>query len=347
MNNSIYEAINICLQKNIPFVSYIMPNDTKINFFSNPTESYSSDTKFYVNFFADKSNDLIKISNEFDANETIKYLKDSEPLLKPFIEPHSKSTTFESYSIQISKIISLLNNIDGKIVLSRSICDNSIDFNWGKIALKYFQEFPSTFRYIYYTRQTGCWIGASPEIIFKHNKNEDIFETMSLAGTRKISSYNNETWDNKNKEEHDYVTRYIVNILSGLGLKPFIHQAENINFGKIEHLCNRITSTLNNKKPIDVIATLSPTPALAGYPIDFAIENITILEEHPRYCYGGYVAIEDSTCFDAYVNLRCVHFNNKKYCIYSGGGITIDSNATDEWDETESKAYVLKQILTQ
>ena len=345
MNNIILEAINICIQKNIPFVAYIMPEESNINFFSNPSESFYSDTKFYVNFFADKSGNLIQINKEFDANETINRLKDSNPLPNPSIEPHSISTTFESYSIQISKITSILNNIDGKVVLSRSICDNSTNFNWGQIALEYFQKFPNTFRYIYYTKPTGCWIGSSPEIIFKHKKSENFFETMSLAGTRKIAASNCNQWDKKNIDEHDYVTNFIVDVLENMGLTPIVHQSENLNFGQIEHLCNRITSTLNNIKPIDVVTALSPTPALAGYPVQFALEHISKMEEHPRFCYGGFIA--DSIGFNAYVNLRCAHFNNEKYCIYSGGGITINSNATDEWNETESKANVLKQILNQ
>ncbi len=347
MNKTICNAINLCIQKNIPFVAYIMPNETNLIFFSNPTESFRSNTKFYVNFFADKSPKLILINNELDANETIKFLTDFASLSKPQIEPHSNSTTFESYSIQISKIKSLLDNIDGKIVLSRSICGNAINLNWGQITMEYFDKFPNTFRYIYYTKQTGCWVGASPEVIFKHKKGENTFETMSLAGTRKISSIRKYAWDKKNTAEHNYVTHYIVDILSSLGLSSTVHQSENISFGKIEHLCNRITSTLNKMQPIDIITTLSPTPALAGYPIDFAIDNIKLLEEHPRYCYGGYVAIEDNNDFNAYVNLRCVHFNRDHYCIYSGGGITIDSNANEEWDETESKSNVLTQILTQ
>lgn len=324
-----------------------MPNEAYINFFSNPTESFRSNTKFYVNFFADKSTTPIFINKEFNIDETIKLFKDSSPLPKPLIEPHTNSTTFESYRVKIAKIISLLNNIDGKIVLSRSICGKAIVLDWGQIALEYFDKFPATFRYIYYTKQTGCWIGASPEIIFKHKKTENAFETMSLAGTRKISSNRDKTWDKKNTEEHNYVTHYIVDILGNLGLTPTVHQSENISFGTIEHLCNRITSTLNDKQPIDVITALSPTPALAGYPVDFAIDNINLLEEHPRYCYGGYVAIEDNDNFNAYVNLRCVHFNSENYCLYSGGGITIDSNVNEEWNETESKSNVLTQILTQ
>lgn len=347
MNKTILEAINICTQKNIPFVAYILPDEANINFFSNPSESFYSDTKFYVNFFADKSDNLIQINKEFDADETINRLKDSKPLPNPLIEPHPNSTIFESYNIQISKITSMLNNIDGKIVLSRSICDSHNKLNWGQIALEYFQEFPNTFRYIYYTKPTGCWIGASPEIIFKHKKSEDFFETMSLAGTRKIVAFNCNQWDKKNIDEHDYVTNYIVEVLEKMGMAPIVHQSESLRFGQIEHLCNRITSTLNDINPIDVVTALSPTPALAGFPTQFALDSISKMEEHPRYCYGGFIAIEDSISFNAYVNLRCAHFNAEKYCIYSGGGITVNSNAIDEWNETESKAKVLKQILNQ
>ena len=56
----------------------------------------------------------------------------------------------------------------------------------------------------------------------------------------------------------------------------------------------------------------------------------------------GSIDSEDSSLF---VNLRCMEIKNNKALLYVGGGITKDSDAEKEWDETVSKSAVMKAIL--
>lgn len=342
MNDTIHQAINICIKKNIPFVAYILPNQSNWDFFSNPSTNINCNTKFIINTFEQHFANPLEINAELNAIETIKLLKDSEIFPYAKITPWDKSTDFCYYNASLNNLISTLKENGGKVVISRTICNSALNFNWAKISEEYFKCFPSTFRYIYFTQETGCWLGASPEILIDYNANDTTFTTMSLAGTRKA---NNQPWDNKNIEEHDYVTEYIHKTLNSMGLKVTIHQAKNLSFGDIEHLCHIITSTFEPYHFIDILKRLSPTPALAGYPMDSALKSISCIEEHPRYCYGGYVALSNKLGFKAYVNFRGVHFNQYNYCIYSGGGITAKSNIHEEWAETESKIKKLKDII--
>jgi isochorismate synthase len=48
---------------------------------------------------------------------------------------------------------------------------------------------------------------------------------------------------------------------------------------------------------------------------------------------------------DLYVNLRCVQIQDNLGHIYVGGGITIDSNAESEWQETVNKSQTINKIL--
>ena len=70
-------------------------------------------------------------------------------------------------------------------------------------------------------------------------------------------------------------------------------------------------------------------------------------EVHPRYCYAGYVGYADKKGLNIYVNLRCVHFNTERFCIYGGGGLTELSTEEAEWQEVELKTAVLRRVLTQ
>ncbi|MDE6299788.1 MAG: chorismate-binding protein, partial [Muribaculaceae bacterium] len=69
-------------------------------------------------------------------------------------------------------------------------------------------------------------------------------------------------------------------------------------------------------------------------------------ERNARGCYGGfcgpYRSAED---FTFYVNLRCAQIERERYCIYSGGGITLKSDTEKEWEETELKATTINDSL--
>ena len=344
MRKDIHQAINLCISKGIPFVAYQQPNQTEIEFFSNPTGKHNS-TKFHISFFSHIESNPLAIYNELNATETINYCNNTTFNSKSLIEPYDISTDFESYEKSINDVISILKESNGKVVISKVICEKHKITDWANIAEKYFINFDNTFRYIYYTPQTGCWLGASPEIIITKEANSDKYKTMALAGTRIKNSQTK--WDNKNITEHNFVTDYIVNSMKDIGLETIVYDAENVSFGNIEHLCHRIEIIEDRPiSPIMLAMQLSPTPALAGYPLTEALSLISKFEKHPRLCYGGYIALENEMGFCAYVNLRCAHFDQNRYCIYSGGGITKDSDAVEEWNETELKISKLKDILS-
>ena len=344
--SNIIQAINLCVSKRIPFVAYQMPNENNITFFSNPTLT-PNNKKFSIGFFGDKINNPITIHNEFNAIETIEYINkyavDQQHM--PLIYPYNITTAFSAYKQSFINVTDYLKKGITKIVLSKVICGNHNITDWSSVVLKYFNKFNSTFRYIYYTHNTGCWIGASPEVIIVKENSNNNFSTMSLAGTRKIND-KFQQWDNKNMSEHDIVTKYIVSTLREEGCVLDVSNYTSIPFGDIEHLCNHITFKCPNEiSPINLVKVLSPTPALSGYPINDSLKILEKIEAHPRYCYGGYVAVSDIDNFYSYVNLRCAHFDNKTFCIYSGGGITLESLVEEEWQETENKIVELKNIF--
>lgn len=342
------KAIAICVEKRIPFVAYCMPEASAVSFFSDPMYNNVSQrldgNKFVVGFF--EGDDRVEINAVYDAAQTVENCWNIHQLREPEISPWLISTEYMQYVSQVHQLVNKLRHRGGKVVLSRAICGSAAEVDWVKVAAKYFETFPGTFRYIYYTPETGCWIGVSPEILLKYVAGDDCFETMSLAGTRKIETGIG-AWDAKNVEEHEYVTDYISETLRGLGCKVDVAVAENIVFGCVEHLCNRIKAQVKDDMSLlDVVTQLSPTPAFAGYPKECSLRDIFRFEVHPRYCYGSYVALIDSKDFHAYVNMRCVHFNERDYCIYAGGGLTSKSVAREEWDETENKVSALKDIIS-
>ncbi len=352
ISDAIKQATSICIEYNIPFYLYQYPNNCDVVFYSNPSyrkgqwNGANTSDYFLIDFFSSELSETIGIKSEYNEYDTIE--KSSEltenAIIKEYLRPYNKSTDRCCYELQCAELINRLKKRGGKTVLSKVVCGNLQNPKWVNIVEQYFNQLVHTFRYLYFTPDTGFWFGATPEILLNYTSGSDKFVTMSLAGTR--NSQKDNSWDSKNLEEHDLVTNYIVETLSDLGINSNVKPSQNLIFGDIQHLCNIIEGEIGYNNPITVAKTLSPTPALSGYPVKDAMQDIKDLEQHPRLCYGGFVAVVTSKKTDAFVNIRCVHFDENSYCIYGGGGITAKSDVGTEWDETENKIKIIKNILS-
>ena len=349
--DEIKKAIDCCISHNIPFAVYSFPGENDMFFFANPSASeenkahFDERTEFIVSFFNNDYPYTVGIKPEMTAVELLQIAATLETKASPEISPWTRDTEYLQYCSQAHQIINDLKRVGGKTVLSRVIT-GKITRKCSDVIEEYFNANIEAFCYSYMTQETGCWLGATPEILYEHKLGNSYFETMSLAGTR-LSSMHNYPWDYKNIEEHNYVTEYISSTLLNLGYDVYVGNEETIQYGTIEHLCHRINAKINNGKTVDLLNRLSPTPAVAGYPLEYALDDIMHYEAHPRYCYAGYVGIADKKGLHIYVNLRCAHFNSERFCIYGGGGLTELSIEEDEWQEVELKTAVLRRILTE
>lgn len=251
------------------------------------------------------------------------------------------STQRKEYEDVVATLAAHHAQAGGKTVYARRIADPTARVDWPAVARDYFDAYPDTFRYFFVTPDQGCWLGASPELLMRRPAGGAQMEFMALAGTLRDDRAD---WDPKNVEEHAYVTRFIVETLASQGVAATVADATEVSFGTLRHLCHRISAPYSGS-PLPLLLSLSPTPALAGYPRDEAAGRIARIEP-PRSLYGGYVGVNAPDGFLAYVNLRCVQFNpDGGYCIYAGGGITGQSSPADEWEETEAKSATLRSIV--
>ena len=109
------------------------------------------------------------------------------------------------------------------------------------------------------------------------------------------------------------------------------------------------TPILSNASIKDFVSSLHPTPAVCGLPMKAAKDFIIKNEGYNREFYTGFLGALnfENEKTELFVNLRCMQYvENKKLALYVGGGITKDSNATLEWDETENKTKTMLDVLT-
>lgn len=260
---------------------------------------------------------------------------------KPFFTTdfsHRGTTLWDDYLNAVTSVIKSIGNSDRKIVLSKQLTIGNTfkDLKHMGYALhSLFSAYPNAFRAIYFTPSTGAWCVCSPELLLEFNKDNNEIKTIALAGTRLADSAF--PWDNKNIREHQFVVNHIENSLLSLGLSPELSETETMTTGSLQHLMTRFKCPVEDISLETVLAKLHPTPAICGFPVDWAHSIINQAEKHNRECYGGYFYYKCEDKFISHVNLRCFAFTPSEITFFGGGGILSGSNPEKEWEEASAK----------
>ncbi len=251
----------------------------------------------------------------------------------------------------VKKGISHIENGDfSKVVLSRreTLLINDFDFldTFNKLASAY----TSAFAYCFYHPKVGLWLGAfSEQLIFAKGRN---FRTMAVAGSQLYVENAPTFWGSKEVTEQQLVTDFIFSNLSRVSSEIHVSEPYTLRAGNLAHIKTDITGTFNNEMQLkDVLSILHPTPAVCGFPKDVALNFIVANEGYDRRFYAGFLGElnfdfeSEEQASDLYVNLRCMEIEDNLAHIYIGGGITVDSDAESEWQETVNKSQTIKNIL--
>ncbi len=255
-----------------------------------------------------------------------------------------RSTTRSEHKEMVERTIASIRNgkLD-KCVMARIIVEEG-RVKISQLLKRLSDDHPGAFIFMYHTAEHGTWVGASPEVLLLKRGNE--IRSMALAGTRAAGS--EEEWSDKNVAEQRIVADYIARQFAESGIEPTVSAATTHRAGNVEHLMTEIRGKVSDLSEAERLAErLSPTPALAGYPVDAAIEHIEQTEPFDRGGYGGYCGVIDLYGnISLYVNLRSLRIEKEHYTLYVGGGIMPDSDPDDEWQETEMKSLTIRDALT-
>lgn len=353
--NSFTAHIKEHFQKKKPFVIYKKPLALKINCFLQNNdqldvwESYDQSGFVFAPFEEKDQKIIFSVDNSETFEVEWKGQMDFTHEIRSNTEIKEENLQDrESYINNIEKCIAYIKeSACTKIVFSRKqmihqkIGDIFVVFE--RLILKY----PSAFCYVWFHPSIGCWMGASPEKLIKTQGNQ--FETMALAGTQKYIDNVNVVWQEKEKEEQQLVTDYI---LEGLGAKVTeVSEPFTLKAGTLLHICSKIKGELEAGDNLKVLVErLHPTPAVCGLPKKTALDFIRKNEGYQRAYYSGFLGelnIDEGKCSaELFVNLRCMQIFPEQVEIYVGGGITSKSMAEKEWEETVAKTMTMRSVLS-
>lgn len=231
-----------------------------------------------------------------------------------------------------------------KVVLSRLVVEQTAAVDWSEVFKSLMVGYKDAFLFIFNSEESGLWIGASPELLLK-NGGDGVLSTMALAGTRVVAAHDVK-WDEKNVVEQRMVADYVGDKFRDVGLDFTVSAPYNRKAGAIEHICNDFrTENATPRQITNLLKLLHPTPALAGIPTAKVIDYLLETEVHSRGYYGGYIGYTNGAEFEYYVNLRSVQVGVTTSAAYVGGGITADSIAESEWEETEQKSRSILKFI--
>ena len=181
---------------------------------------------------------------------------------------------------------------------------------------------------------------------------------MALAGTQPSIDKNGEKitnaeamWRQKEIEEQSLVCRYIIGCFKKIRLREYVEDGpKTITAGNLMHLCSQFsvdTQAVNFPQLATVMLDLlHPTSAVCGMPKTPATNFILENEGYNREFYSGFLGpINIQQESHLFVNLRTMKLQNNLATLYAGCGITGDSDAEKEFQETELKCETLLSVV--
>ena len=240
-----------------------------------------------------------------------------------------------------------------KAVIAREVSVTSpepIDVHAVLLRLK--ATFGSSFRY-----SVDGFIGASPELLVAVHGST--VRSRPLAGTTPRTgdpdtdrrAADELLASEKNQIEHRVVIDMIHDTLlpwcSYLDWQP---EPSIVSVANVQHLSTELEGHLSDPRPnvLELVAALSPTPALGGFPKAEALALIAEAEGFLRGNYGGAVGWVDAAGDGTWaVAIRCAELSADRRTarLVAGGGIVAESDPLSELAETQAKLQAMLSAI--
>ncbi len=203
-------------------------------------------------------------------------------------------------------------------------------------------------------------MSASPERYIKKQGLKVISQPIKGTAKRGITAdedallKQNLAENKKEQTENVMIVDLVRNDLSKTATKASVQVEELFGiytFKQVHQMISTIVSEVSeDQNPVDIIKSTFPMGSMTGAPKLSAMKIIEEVEQSKRGVYSGAIGyFTPSNDFDFNVVIRSILYNNEqKYASFSvGSAITINANATDEYNECLLKAQAMKNVLQQ
>lgn len=367
--DSFFAALEHQYKNKLPFVVYSRPINSVIKCWLQQDDALHTTSNFTESGFVfapfDLNNESILLPQVHCQHNTLEasHIDLKKEITTTSVDEQGK----DSHLALVSKAVKTIKKGElEKVVLSRQVKKATTSDNPLTIFKRLFNAYKNAMVYCWYHPKVGLWLGATPELLFKLEGMQ--LTTIALAGTQAAQTTKEVSWNAKEIEEQQIVVDYIKKQIEPYSSRINVAETETVEAGSLLHLKSRVTSHVNAATDlISIIKALHPTPAVCGYPKEASKEFILQHENYNREYYTGflgelnlkhsrtrntnrrnvennaYAVVKKQSNF--YVNLRCMQLKQGEAIIYIGGGITKDSIAENEWEETVNKTKTMNNVL--
>lgn len=236
-----------------------------------------------------------------------------------------------------------------KVVSSREVeFTSETPYNVASILANLVDNNPNCFIFGY-EKDGRTFVGASPEILVRHRGSEIL--SYALAGTAPKDGPNAWTEEQlltntKNIIEHNIVRDRIVNTMKQITPHVTVGETGIMELSHLYHLRTIITAKDSTKSLVEWAKLLHPTPALGGEPREKALALLQEYESHERGMYAApFGFMKDMGDGIVVVAIRSALIMDNVLYAYAGCGVVADSNADEEYAETNNKMRTILDAL--
>lgn len=242
-----------------------------------------------------------------------------------------------------------------KIVLARAVeVDSPTAFSPRLIAERLADRFAGCYVY-----SVDGLVGASPELLVE--RRGTTVRSQPMAGSAQRSAdpatdaalqselLASPTYRHEHQLTIDMVHDTLLDHTSYVDFEP---EPSIVALDNVAHLATRVVGELSDP-PASVLRlqqALHPTPAVAGRPLQAAVDLIGRLEGTDRGRYAGTVGWVDGTGDGTWaVTIRCAQIapqNPHRARVHAGCGLVADSDPDRELAESEAKLEAMLPVLT-
>ncbi len=287
-----------------------------------------------------KADKILVYTQDELAKEDIEFTFIPTTILEP--APLTKQPIdYQTYKLGFDKIIEHIKA--GETYLLNYTCSTPVETT---LSLKeIYQKAHAKFK-LRFKDEFVCF---SPERFIKIEG--DTISTYPMKGTIDAAVPNaKESILSNEKEMAEHIM--VVDLLrNDLGIVSRDIKVEKFRY--IDHLKTgdkellQVSSKITGKLPSSwrenfgsVINALLPAGSISGTPKKSTVKIIEEVEEHNRGFFTGVFGYFDGQNFDSAVMIRFIEKQNDQLIYKSGGGITLESQAEDEYQEMIDKIYI-------
>lgn len=259
----------------------------------------------------------------------------------------------DGYRQQINNATRSINGGElHKVVLAREVVgttDTPISLNHALFHLA--EAYPDTHLF-----SMNGFFGASPETLASVRNDTLSMRVLAGSTSRGVDDDSDRVraeslaTSQKDLDEHGFAVAGVIDALQAGGLQPiYSDQPHTIKLRNLWHLATDVKAALGkNHSVFETLGQLHPTPAVAGTPVDAALETISQSEPFDRGYFAGPIGwLDGSGNAEFALALRCAELSEDKLTVtaHAGAGVVKDSDPDRELLETELKLRPIIEAL--